>query len=113
MKPMTTRTRAQRLQSAARLRGLKLICDRYSARTGTKRYFLRAAWDVRQTVRAVPGGGCALAKLSAGRRVGASLMSLDEIESVLNGWREPMPNAPAPLPWQAGVVATSTNHRNV
>ena len=99
----SAKTRERHLQLAARRHGLKLIRDRYSARTGRKRYFLRPAWDVRQTVRAVPGGGCTLAKLSAGRRIADSPLSLDEIEILLDGWREPMPNAPARLPWQASL----------
>ena len=109
----STKTREQRLQSAARRRGLKLICDRYSARrTGRKRYFLRPVWDVRQTVRAVSGGGCELVKLSKGRRIAASLMSLDEIERLLNGQREPMPSSQERLSWQAGVEAASTDRRH-
>jgi hypothetical protein len=89
---------------------LKLICDRYSARTGRKRYFLRPVWDARQTVLTVPGGGCALAKLSAGRRIADSLLSLDEIEILLDGWCEQRPSAPARLPWQAVVAAASSDH---
>ena len=76
-------TKPLELQSAARRRGLKLIRDRYSAPTVQKRYF----------------EGRAL----GGRRI-AAIMSLDEIEIVLKGWREPMPNATARFPWQAVVV---------
>ena len=64
-------------------------------------------------MRAVPGGGCVLVKLSEGRRITASLMSLDEIEDLLNGWRNSMVSAPARLPWQAGLVASSSDHRHV
>ena len=101
---MALKPREQRLQLAAASRGLKLICDRYSPRYAAKRYFLRPIWDARKTLRPTPGGGCALVK---GRRVSISLMSLDEVESLLDGWIEPKPNAPARLPWQAGIVAAS------
>jgi hypothetical protein len=103
------RTRELRLQTAARRRGLKLISDSYSARTGRKRYFLRPTWDARQTVLGVADGGCALAQLSAGRRIADSLMSLDEIEELLKSLRGLMGNAPARLPWQAGVVAATSD----
>ena len=107
---MTTKTREQRLQTVARRRGLKLIRDRYSTRTGKKQYFLRPTWDARQTVFSVPDNGCALVKLSEGRRIAASLMSLDEIEGVLNGWRESMSNVPARLPWQAVAAPSDRSH---
>jgi hypothetical protein len=84
---------------------LKLIVDRDSERAAvSKRFFLRPTWDARQTVRTAPSGAYTLVKHPPGRRPVASLMSLDEIESLLAGWSEPMPNAPARLPWQAGVV---------
>ena len=60
--------------------------------------------------READGPGCARWRVYARQALGGAqdrrqLMSLDEIEIVLKGWREPMPNAPARLPWQAGVVA--------
>ena len=112
--PMSTKTREQRLQSAARRRGLKLVLDRYSAKAiGRDRYFLRPIWDARHAVRALPGGRCKLVNISGGRRQAASLMLLDEIERILDGWSEAKPFAPARLAWQAGVVEASNDRRHV
>ena len=105
---MSAKTREHRLQSTARRCGLKLVLDRYSVKaTGRDRYFLRPIWDARRAVRALPGGGCELVRISDGRRGAASLMPLDDVEKVLSRWSEPMANAPARLPWRAGVVAAS------
>jgi hypothetical protein len=110
---MAAKTREDRLQSAARRRGLKLVLDRYSAKaTGHDRYFLRPIWDARHAVRALPDGCCKLVNISGGRRQAASLMLLDEIEQILDGWSEAKPFAPARLPWQAGVVETSSDRRH-
>jgi hypothetical protein len=85
-----------------------MVLDRYSAyATGRNRYFLRPIWDARRAVRALPGGGCALVRITDGRRNAATLMPLDDVELLLSRWSEPKPYAPARLPWQAGVVAAS------
>ena len=80
---------------------------------GRDRYFLRPIWDARHAVRALPGGRCKLVNISGGRRQAASLMLLDEIEQILDGWSEAKPFAPARLPWQAGVVEASNDRRRV
>ena len=109
---MAEKTQEHRLQAAARRLGLKMVLDRYRARaTGQDRYFLRPIWDARRAVRALPGGGCELVTISSGRRKAASLMPLDEVEQLLIHWSEPRPLAPARLPWQAGVVASSSDRR--
>ena len=111
---MPAKTRQDHLQSVARSRGLKLVLDRYSARaTGQDRYFLRPIWDARHAVRTLSSGHCKLVNISGGRRQAASLMQLDEIEQLLDRWSEPKPFAPARLPWQAGVVASSNDRRRV
>src|SRR5690349_12638283 len=76
-------SRERRLQLAARRRGFRLIHDRASARSGMKRYFLRPTWDARRTVLPLTQGGWVLANILDGRRVDESLMSLDEIERLI------------------------------
>jgi ribosome modulation factor len=101
--------REHRLQSAARRRGLKLVCDRQSVLAGGPRFFLRPTWDARKTVLPTIDGRYTLANLSEGRRIENSLMSLDEIERLLEAWDEPRPTAPARLPWQAWRLSQPTD----
>lgn len=101
-KRMREQTHEQRLQAAARLLGLKLVLDRYrAASTGRDRYFLRPIWDARRAVQVRPAGGYKLVRITEkGRRTAASLLPLDEIESILANWDEPRTNPPAQLPWR-------------
>jgi hypothetical protein len=105
---MPPATKERELQAAARRCGLKLVLDRYSAAaTGYDRYFLRPIWDARRAVRVLPDGGSELVMIWAdGRRRSASLLPLDEVETLLSRWSEPKSCAPARLPWQAGVAST-------
>ena len=102
---MPERTPEERLQLAARRRGLKMVLDRYAAAaTGQQRYFLRPIWDATQAVRVLPNGNCELAKFPRGRRAAANLLLLDEVAEVLTRWTERKSCAPARLPWQMWVA---------
>jgi len=106
--PMPPATKECELQAAARRCGLKLVWDRYSSKaTGPNQYFLRPIWDASRAVRVLPDGGSELVMISAhGRRRSASLLPLDEVETLLSRWSGPKSCAPARFPWQAGVAAT-------
>jgi len=111
---MRARSREDRLQTTARRCGLKLVLDRYGAcATGRDRYFLRPIWDARRAVRALPGGGCELVRITDGRRKAASLLLISDVENVLARWSDTRPCAPARLLWQAGVEAASSDHLHV
>jgi hypothetical protein len=110
---MSEETQERRLQGAARRLGLKMVLDRYSAcATGHRRYFVRPIWDARRAIRALPGGGCELVMITAGRRTAASLLLIGEVEDLLTRWSDTRACAPARLLWQADVVLGDAGRSN-
>jgi hypothetical protein len=106
---MAERTQEHRLQAAARRLGLKMVMDRYSVcATGRNRYFLRPIWDARRAVRALPGGGRKLVRITEGRRDAASLLLIEEVEDLLTRWSDTRPFTHAGLVWHTGVA--TENH---
>jgi hypothetical protein len=103
----------KRLQAAAMRHGLKLGLDRYStAATGTKRYFIRAIWDAKRVLRALPSGQYGFVKVGNGKRIAGSLLLLNEVESILATWNGPRVNPPGRLPWRGGVIAANIQAGN-
>jgi hypothetical protein len=76
----------QKLQAAARRRGLKLTLDRYHTReAGSDQYILRPIWDARRAVRLLPDGSCELIRIWDRENRTTAMLPLDMVTQLLAG----------------------------